>query len=306
MQTTTERPVWAVVSVGGQGPRSTTRTTASRTPVAGGRTATAVATLQERPGSDVLPPVAAPARDLDLSPATPTRGVRVLLVAFCCRRPRRSCRSWSGPTGRRDLRLDRRAVRGAGFLGSAYAAGFRAQRARGALRDWRVVRVPFLTILVFVWLTAGATFFHLHRLHVQAPGDGPLAEVAAWLWIAVYVVVPMAMTVLLPRQPLVASRVRGRAPVAPLPRPLTAVLVAQGVVLAGRRSRCWSAACRPTGCRRTTAGTGTRQQGMAQAAWRRPRSRCGRGPSRPSRPASSRRGCSPSRSPSVSAWPTAT
>jgi hypothetical protein len=67
---------------------------------------------------------------------------------------------------------------------------------------------------------------------VHTPGTGPFAEPAAWLWLAVYVVVPVAMTVVLPRQPHVAGRAHGRAPVAPLPRALTAALLAEGAVLA--------------------------------------------------------------------------
>ena len=238
MEITTERPAATGATVR-QRARSTTATViAGRTPLAVGAARSGAALDAAYLDGGRFPvgarrsgtmPTTTPAT----TPVTPTRGVRVLLIAFCC--------LTAAAVVSLLVRADRTAETfawtiepsvSAGFLGSAYAAGFVLSVLAVRSRDWRVVRVPFLTVLVFVWLTAGATFYHLHRLHVQAPGDGPLGQVAAWLWLAVYVAVPVAMTVLLPRQPHVAGWVHGRAPVAPLPRPLTAVLVAQGVVLA--------------------------------------------------------------------------
>src|SRR3954471_12271385 len=87
----------------------------------------------------------------------------------------------------------------AAFLGAGYGAGFvlvvlsmRAQR-------WADVRVPVLTIFVFVVLTLVATLVHRDKLHFD--GDfaalGALAKGAAWFWLVVYIVLPVAMLVLL-------------------------------------------------------------------------------------------------------------
>ena len=234
MQTTTERPVRAVGSVGGQGPRSTTRgttrtaTRSTRSTTRGTARTTAVrASLAAGPR-----PRPARSRAVDVPPVAPTRGVRALLVTFC------------GLTAAAVLSLAVLAERTAetfawtiepaataGFLGSAYAAGFVLSVLAARSRDWRAVRVPFVTVLVFSWLTTGATAYHLHRLHVVDPGAGPVAEAAAWFWIAVYVVIPVAMTVVLRRQRHVAGPVHRVTPAVPVPRALAVVVVGEGLVL---------------------------------------------------------------------------
>jgi hypothetical protein len=115
----------------------------------------------------------------------------------------------------------------AAFLGAAYGAGF--VLAVMALRqdDWSRIRVPVLTVTVFTWLTAVATGIHLHRLLLVT--GGPIARVAAWIWLAVYVAVPLACLAVVIRQ----ERVRARADVVVRPTPawLAALLAAEGMVL---------------------------------------------------------------------------
>lgn len=126
----------------------------------------------------------------------------------------------------------------AAFLGAAYGAGcvlvVLAQRGR----PWAVVRIPFLTVLVFVVLTLGATVAHLDRFHWDAAGLVP--RFAAWLWLAVYVVVPVAMLVTWVRE---ETRRRSTSAAEPddhaprtgsasgVPRGLAVVLAAQAAVL---------------------------------------------------------------------------
>ena len=208
MQTTTERPAATVVTV---------------------------IRPQRRTGSDVQDgrPSPAPSRSPGTSAAAPTRGVRLLLTAFCC--------LTAAAVVSLVVLADRTEVTfawtieptvSAAFLGSGYGAGFVLSVLAVRSRDWWTVRVPFLTVLVFAWITTGATLYHLHRLHMQEPGAGPAADAAAWLWLAVYAVVPVTMTVLLPRQPHLVRRADRGAPAVPLPRPLTVALVAEGLVLA--------------------------------------------------------------------------
>ena len=81
----------------------------------------------------------------------------------------------------------------AAFIGAGYAAGFLlvvlSLRAR---TSWADVRVPVLTIFVFVVLTLVATLVHINRLHFDDDFGGLdlLAKGAAWFWLAVYVIVP--------------------------------------------------------------------------------------------------------------------
>jgi len=98
----------------------------------------------------------------------------------------------------------------AAFIGAGYAAGFVLVVL--SLRDpvWAHSRVPVLTILVFVVLTLGATLLHINRMHFDDDFGGLdlLAKVAAWFWLAVYVVVPVAMLILI----VVQERAPGEDP----------------------------------------------------------------------------------------------
>lgn len=115
-----------------------------------------------------------------------------------------------------------------GFLGAAYAAGFVLAVLALRQQDWRDVRVAFLTVAVFTGLTLVPTLQHLHKFHIF--DGGGIARLAAWVWLAVYVLIPLACLVVIVRQlgqPHVRERMRH-----PLPRWLIGVLAVQGVVLA--------------------------------------------------------------------------
>lgn len=141
----------------------------------------------------------------------------------------------------------------AAFLGSGYGAGLVLSALSLRARTWAEVRVPYVTVLVFTWLTTAATFLHLDRMHFTTPGRGPLAEPAAWFWTGVYVVVPVAMAVLLVPQ----AHAPGRDPQRRLPLPPAlrvavalegAVLLAVGAVLfvaPGAADRVWPWALTP-------------------------------------------------------------
>ena len=119
----------------------------------------------------------------------------------------------------------------AAFLGAGYAAGFVLVVL--SLRDpvWADSRVAVLTILVFVGLTLVATLLHLDRFHFMAEFAGApiLAEAAAWFWLAVYLVVPVAMVALLVPQ----ERSGGVDPPSrhPVPVFLRVALAAESLVL---------------------------------------------------------------------------
>lgn len=113
------------------------------------------------------------------------------------------------------------------FLGAAYAAG--CVLSVLALRQslWSRVRVAVVTVGAFTVLTLVPTLLHLHRFNLTAPET--VARSAAWVWLAVYLVVPVACLTVVVRQ----ERRRPRTAVVrrPMPPALVAVLLAQGALL---------------------------------------------------------------------------
>jgi hypothetical protein len=115
----------------------------------------------------------------------------------------------------------------AAFLGAAYGAGFVLAVASLRQRDWSRIRVPILTVTIFTWLTSIATVIHLHRLHLVT--GGPMARVVAWVWVAVYLAVPLACVAVVARQERLARRTESVQ--RPMPGWLTVLLAVQGTVL---------------------------------------------------------------------------
>jgi hypothetical protein len=116
----------------------------------------------------------------------------------------------------------------AAFLGSAYAAGCVLSVAALRQHEWSQIRVPVLTVTAFTWLTAVPTLVHLHRLHLVS--GGPFARAVSWVWLSVYLLIPLACALVVVRQE--RQRVRAAAVLRPMPLWLTLVLAAQGAVLA--------------------------------------------------------------------------
>ena len=115
----------------------------------------------------------------------------------------------------------------AAFLGGGYGAGFLMVLLALRTHAWAHARVPVVTVLVFSSLTLLATLLHRDRFHFGA--DGAIARFAAWFWLAVYLVVPVALVLAAVRQ----QRMPGDDPERrqPLPVWLAAVLVVQGAVM---------------------------------------------------------------------------
>jgi hypothetical protein len=114
----------------------------------------------------------------------------------------------------------------AAFLGAGYASGFVLIALTTRERAWAGARIALVTVFAFTVCTLATTLAHLDRFHF---GAGGLAEVAAWVWLAVYVVVPLGMAAAFVRQ---RSEPGVDPPVVrPMPRPLRALLAAQALVL---------------------------------------------------------------------------
>jgi hypothetical protein len=115
----------------------------------------------------------------------------------------------------------------AAFLGAAYGAGFVLAVVALRQHDWSLIRVPVLTVTVFTVLTAVATGIHLHRLHLV--DGGPFARMVAWVWVAVYLVVPLACLLVVAREE--RRRVRPGPVRRPMPDWLTVALTVEGAVM---------------------------------------------------------------------------
>lgn len=94
---------------------------------------------------------------------------------------------------------------------------------------WTAVRIPYVTIAVFVVLTLLATLLHIDRFHFGSAGV--VARFAAWLWLVIYVVVPVLMVIMLVAQ---ERRIGVNSDITvAVPHFLSAALLAQGVLLLG-------------------------------------------------------------------------
>ena len=84
-------------------------------------------------------------------------------------------------------------------------------------------------VLAFTVLTLATTLIHRDRFHFHSPHA--VALLSAWAWLAIYICVPVLMTVLLIGQP----RARGADPRrrAPIPTWSVALIGAQGAVMLG-------------------------------------------------------------------------
>ena len=115
----------------------------------------------------------------------------------------------------------------AAFLGGGYGAGFLLVLLALRTRAWAHARVPVVTVLVFSALTLAATLLHADRFHFGAAGA--VARFAAWFWLAVYLVVPVALTLLAVHQ----QRMPGDDPERRQPMPvwLAGIVTAQGAIM---------------------------------------------------------------------------
>lgn len=115
----------------------------------------------------------------------------------------------------------------AAFLGAGYWASFAMEFLASRKRLWAHARIAVPAVLIFTTLTLIATLLHLDRFHLNDPNL--LTRVAAWVWLAVYAIVPPVMAVLLVLQ----MRVPGYDPPrqAPLPRWIHLILRLHAVVM---------------------------------------------------------------------------
>ena len=115
----------------------------------------------------------------------------------------------------------------AAWLGAGYCSGIALLWPATRERLWSRARIAVPAVLALTLAMVVTTFIHLNLFHL----DGPLgtATLAAYGWIASYILVPAAIIFLLPRQLRAAGHTESQDP--PLPSWMRLVLAAQTAVL---------------------------------------------------------------------------
>ena len=115
-------------------------------------------------------------------------------------------------------------------LGAAYWASASVEWTSARATAWAHARVAVPSVFVFTLATLVVTLVHLDRFHLGADVPAP-TRIIAWVWIAIYALVPVLMAVVWWRQ----QRLDGDDP--PRERPLAlwllAICTALGVLLVG-------------------------------------------------------------------------
>lgn len=101
----------------------------------------------------------------------------------------------------------------AAFLGAAYWSSVAFEWSAARQRVWANARIAVPTVFVFTVLTLMVTLIHLGNFHLGADFEA-LTQALTWFWIAVYVLVPIALAWLM----LAQRRAPGQDP--PRSRPL--------------------------------------------------------------------------------------
>lgn len=118
----------------------------------------------------------------------------------------------------------------AAFLGAAYWASGLLELLAAREWLWARARIAVPAVFTFTALTLLATLLHHDRFHFASPAA--LARAAAWVWLAIYVAVPVLLGALLLRQLRAPG---GTAPrrEQPLPTGVLVVLAVQAGALLG-------------------------------------------------------------------------
>lgn len=116
----------------------------------------------------------------------------------------------------------------AAFLGASYWGSLPMLVLASRAQSWERSRIAFFGVLVFSLLTLGATVYHRDRFHFS--DDSGSAQLAAWTWLTVYIIVPVAAFVVLFAQWRERAGQPGEGSLA-LPGWLRANMVVQGAPL---------------------------------------------------------------------------
>jgi hypothetical protein len=116
----------------------------------------------------------------------------------------------------------------AAFLGAAYLAAFTLEFLSARESLWARARVAVPAVLLFTILTLVATLLHIGKFHF-GPDSSLFTQAGTWVWLLIYALVPVAMSVALVLQ----LRVPGIDPprLAPMPSWIRIVFTNQSVLM---------------------------------------------------------------------------
>ena len=112
--------------------------------------------------------------------------------------------TWPAPSGRRRSRpicpcFGDQPPLTAAFLGAAYLSAFVIEFLSARETLWARARIAVPAVLLFTILTLVATILHIDKFHFG--GEFRLiTQAGTWVWMLVYAIVPVAMSVLLVQQ----------------------------------------------------------------------------------------------------------
>jgi hypothetical protein len=115
----------------------------------------------------------------------------------------------------------------AAFLGAGYLASFLLEFLAYREKTWTHARVAVPSVFLFTVLTLITTILHLDKFHLNSAIFS--AVVAAYLWLTIYITVPIALLILLIYQ----IRLHGSTPKrkAILPTWMRLIIAAQGTII---------------------------------------------------------------------------
>ncbi len=115
----------------------------------------------------------------------------------------------------------------AAFLGAGYLASFLLEFLAYREKTWSNARVAVPSVLIFTILTLITTILHLDKFHLNSPIFS--AMVATYLWLAIYIAVPIALLALL----IIQVRLKGSTlkRKAPVHTSMRFVLLGQGIIM---------------------------------------------------------------------------
>lgn len=115
----------------------------------------------------------------------------------------------------------------AAFLGAGYFSSFLLEFLASREKEWDKARIAVPAVFAFTTLTLVATLIHADRFHFNSLNV--LARVAAWFWLAIYVIVPPAMLGIWIRQHRMPGEDSERT--IALPKVIRAVLATQSILM---------------------------------------------------------------------------
>lgn len=115
----------------------------------------------------------------------------------------------------------------AAFLGAGYLASFITELLSAREKEWVKTRVAVPGVWIFTFLTLIVTLLHLNKFHFDSSVF--ITRAVTWIWLGVYIGVPIAMGILWINQIRQSGEIAHRKEI--LPKWMSSILMAQGCIM---------------------------------------------------------------------------